>query len=142
VVSLSVVEGRPIRTLAALAAAGQRWQQLHSTMEDRRARARERTCVQHLAQHVEQHLSLAGHSAGTGSSSPARGGGFEQPYGAQAQERGGAGGAQAPLNCQLIATPLFISGCKDQNGSEMVAQEQFRRNAAPLNCSLHMTHSY
>jgi len=43
----------------------------------------------------------------------------------QKQERGGAGGAQPPLNCQLISMPLFITGCKDQNGSEMVAQEQF-----------------
>jgi len=62
------------------------------------------------------------HSAGTGSSSPSRGGGFEQPYGAQVQERGGAAGAQAPLNCQPISMPLCVAGCKDQNGSEMVAQ--------------------
>ena len=41
-------------TLAALAAAEQRRQQLHSTQEDRRARARERTRVQYLAQHLEQ----------------------------------------------------------------------------------------
>ena len=40
--------------LAALAAAEQRRQQLHSTQEDRRARARERTRVQYLAQHLEQ----------------------------------------------------------------------------------------
>jgi len=52
------------------------------------------------------------------------------------------GGRSPPLNCQLISMPLFIAGCKDQNGSEMVAQEQFRRNASPLNCSLHMTHSF
>ena len=58
------------------------------------------------------------------------------------RKRGGVqGGAQPPLNCQLISIPLFIAGCKDQNGSEMVAQEQFRRIAAPLNCLLHMTHS-
>ena len=41
-------------TLAALAAAEQRRQQLHSTREDRRARARERTRVQHLAQNLEE----------------------------------------------------------------------------------------
>ena len=62
------------------------------------------------------------HSAGTGSSSPARGGGFEQLYGAQEQERGGAVNAQAPLNCQPISMPLCVAGCKDQIGSEMVAQ--------------------
>ena len=60
----------------------------------------------------------------------------------QTQERGGARAAQPPLNCQLISMQLFIAGCKDHNGSKMVAQEQFRRNAAPLNCSLHMTHSF
>ena len=43
-----------LNTLAALAAAEQRRQQLHSTREDRRARALERTRVQHLAQHFEQ----------------------------------------------------------------------------------------
>jgi hypothetical protein len=41
-------------TQAALAAAEQRRQQLHSTREDRLARARERTRVQHLAQNLEQ----------------------------------------------------------------------------------------
>ena len=41
-------------TLTALAAAEQRRQQLHSTREDRQARARKRTRVQHLAQHLEQ----------------------------------------------------------------------------------------
>ena len=41
-------------TLTALAAAEQRRQQLHSTREDRQARARERTHAQHLAQHLEQ----------------------------------------------------------------------------------------
>jgi len=38
------------------------------------------------------------HSAGTGSSSPARGGGFEQPYGAQAFR----GAEEGPLSTQLL----------------------------------------
>jgi len=41
-------------TLAALAAAEKGRQQLHSTWGDRRAKAGERTRVQHLAQHLEQ----------------------------------------------------------------------------------------
>ena len=38
----------------SLAAAKQRRQQLHITRKDRRARARERTRVQHLAQNLEE----------------------------------------------------------------------------------------
>jgi len=71
-------------TLAALAAAEQRRQQLHSTREDRRAGLGEdpRPALgTALGATVSVWLC---HSAGTGSSSPARGGGFEQPYGAQA----------------------------------------------------------
>ena len=51
----------------------------------------------------------------------------------QTQERGGAGRAQPPLNCRYS---LQVAKTR------MVAQEQFRRNAAPMNCSLHMTHSF
>jgi len=40
--------------LTALAAAEQRRQQLHSTREYRQARAREKTRIHHLAQHLEQ----------------------------------------------------------------------------------------
>ena len=81
-VSLSSRRPTDPNTLAALAAAEQRRQQLHSTREDRQARAWERTRVQHSAQHSRATVWQC-HSAGTGSSSPARGGGFEQPYGAQ-----------------------------------------------------------
>jgi hypothetical protein len=49
----------------------------------------------------------------------------------QTQDRGGARGAQPPHNCQLISMPLFIAGCKDQNGSEMAAQEHFRGMQPP-----------
>jgi len=51
VVSLSSRRPTDPNTLAALAAAEQRRQQLHSTREDRQARAWERTRVQHSAQH-------------------------------------------------------------------------------------------
>jgi len=91
---LSVVEGRPI-PLAALAAAEQRRQQLHSTREDRRARARERTCVQNLAQHLEQQ---------------------SQPGNATQQAQ------EAAAQSEVVALNNRM--------------EQFRRIAAPLNCSL------
>ena len=77
---------RPIdpNTLAALAAAEQIWQQLHSTREGRRAGPGEDPRPA-LGTALGATVSAWHcHSAGTGSSSPARGGGFEQPYGSQA----------------------------------------------------------
>ena len=71
-------------TLATLAAAEQRRQQLHSTWEDRRAGPGEDP---RPALGTALGASVSAwhcHSAGTGSSSPAIGGGFKQPYGAQA----------------------------------------------------------
>ena len=101
-------------TLAALAAAEQRRQQLHSTREDRRARARERTRVQHLAQHLKQQspnmlcaLPLSMHQQSKdGSSFTALG-------------RTGKGGRMELRR----------------------SEEQFRWIAAPLNCSLTREHT-
>ena len=70
--------------LAALAAAEQRRQQLHSTREDRRAGPGEDPRPALGTAHGATVSAWHCHSAGTGSSSPARGGGFEQPCGAQA----------------------------------------------------------
>ena len=71
-------------TLAALAAAEQRLQQLDSTWEGRRAGPGEDPRPV-LGTALGATVSAWHcHSAGTGSSSPARGGGFEQPCGAQA----------------------------------------------------------
>ena len=70
-------------TLTALAAAEQRRQQLHSTREDRQARARKRTRVQHLAQHLEQQ-SQPGNATNRHREQQPRVGGYEQLYGAQA----------------------------------------------------------
>jgi len=49
----------------------------------------------------------------------------------QTQERGGCRGGAAPLICQPISMLLFVAGCKDHNGSEMVAQEQYREMQPP-----------
>ena len=71
-------------TLTALAAAEQRRQHLDSTREGRRAGPGEDPRPA-LGTALEATVSAWHcHSAGTGSSSPARVGGFEQPYGAQA----------------------------------------------------------
>jgi hypothetical protein len=71
-------------TLAALAAAEQRRQHLDSTREGRRAGPGEDPRPA-LGTALEATVSAWHcHSAGTGSSSPARGSCFEQPYGAQA----------------------------------------------------------
>ena len=86
--------------LAALAAAEQRRQQLHSTQEDRRARARERTRVQHLAQHLAQ----------------------PQPGNATQQAQ------EAAAQSEVVA----LNNRMELRRSE----EQFRRIAAHLNCSL------
>ena len=88
-------------TLAALAAAEQRRQQLHSTREDRRARAWERTSDQHLAQHLDQQ---------------------SQPGNATQQAQ------EAASQSEVVA----LNNRMELRRSE----EQFRRIAAPLNCSL------
>ena len=79
------------------------------------------------------------HSAGTGSSSPARGAGFEQPYGAQAQERGGAADAQTPLNRQPISMPLCVAGCKDQIGQKWLHRAVQKECSPPELLAAHDT---
>ena len=93
-------------TLTALAAAEQRRQQLHSTREDRQARARERTRIQHLAQHLEQQ---------------------SQPGNATQQAQ------------EAAAQPVLVTL---NNRMELRrSEEQFRRIAATLNCSLTREHT-
>ena len=75
------------------------------------------------------------HSAGTGSSSSARGGGFEQPYGAQAF-RGAEKGLQPPwiarssVSTQLLRyisyTPLASKQLQTRNGMIGTVQTQER----------------
>ena len=61
----------------------------------------------------------------------------------QTQERGGAGGAQPPLNCLTHLNAALH--CKDQAAiSEMVEQEQWGTEGAqpPLNCSLYIGYNF
>ena len=61
----------------------------------------------------------------------------------QTQERGGAGGAQPPLNCLTYLNAALH--CKDQAAiSEMVEQEQWGTEGAqpPLNCSHYIGYNF
>ena len=114
-------------TLAALAAAEQRRQQLHSTREDRRARARKRNAALHCnaALHAgckDQNGSLNGCTGAVQKKcSPpemlaAHDTQLLTRYGmtgtVQTQEGGGAGGAQPPQNC--LTHLIAALHCKDQ----------------------------